>query len=97
VVELRLLDRKQEHGPLSELERQRAFLFEPAVPIQRLAEELADPRRGLREEEPAVPPGRAGPDPAPVDDEDALSALRDEARRRTAGNSGPYDDGVGRV
>jgi hypothetical protein len=95
VGELGLLDREQEHGPLGELERDRPLGLELAVPPNRLVEELADPGRGLAEEEAAVSAGRAGPDPAAVDDEDARAGLGKEARRRAAGDARPDDDDVG--
>jgi hypothetical protein len=94
VAELGLLNREQEHAPLPQIEGDRALL-ELAVPGERLVEQLADPGGGLAEEEASVPPGSTGADPAAVDDEDALSCVREEARRRAAGDAGSDDDGVG--
>jgi hypothetical protein len=95
VGELGLLDREQEHGPLGELERDRPLGLELAVPPNRLVEELADPGRGLPEEEASVSSGRARSNPAAVDDEDALAGLRKEAGRRATGDARPDDDSVG--
>jgi hypothetical protein len=95
VLELALLDGEEEHGPAAQVEGHRPLLLQAAVPLDRLREELADPRGRLREEEAAVPPGGARADAAAVDDEDALPRLREERRRRAAGDAGSDDDGVG--
>jgi hypothetical protein len=94
VVELGLLDREQEHGPLPQVERDRALLELP-VPGERLVEQLADPRGRLAEEEAAVSPRGAGADAAAVDDEDVLARGREQTRRRAAGDAGSDDDDVG--
>jgi hypothetical protein len=94
MVELGFLDREQQHRPPAEVERHRAFLLELAIPRDRLVEQVADPEGRLGEEEAAVPPGGAGPDAAPVEDENALPRLREEAGRRAAGDAGPDEDGV---
>jgi hypothetical protein len=95
VIELGLLDREQEHGPLPQLERDRALLLERAVPGESLGEELADPGRRLAEEEAAVAARRPCADAAAVDDEDALARLGEDTCSRAASDAGPDDDGVG--
>jgi hypothetical protein len=97
VPELGLLDGEHEHRPRAEVERHGALLLELEVPGDRLGEELADPARRLAEEKASVAAGGSGPDPAAVDDEDALARLGERARRRAAGDAGADDDGVGPV
>jgi hypothetical protein len=95
VPQLRLLDREQEHGPSPQVERDWALLLQLAVPGQCLREQPTDPGSRLAEEEAAVAARGAGPDAAPVDDEDALACLGEETRRCAAGDAGSDDDGVG--
>jgi hypothetical protein len=97
VSELGLLDCEQEHRPLAQVERHRPLRIELAVPGDGLVQQLADPGGRLRKEKPAVPPRGAGADPAAVDDEDALARLREQTRRRAAGDAGSDDDGVRRL
>jgi hypothetical protein len=80
----------------AEVEGDRPLGLQLGVDRGRLGEELVDPRRGLAEEEAAVSPGRSRADPGPLDDEDALAALGEEARERAAGEAGARDDDVGR-
>jgi hypothetical protein len=94
VRELVLLDREDELGPGTEVERDRPFVLEPAVPGDGLVEELVDPGRRLAEQEAPVPSRRARAEAAPVDDQDALARLCEETRRRAAGNAGSDDDDV---
>jgi hypothetical protein len=94
VRELIFLDREHELRPGPQVERDRPLVLEPAVPGDRLVQELVDPRRRLAEQEAPVPPGRARAEAAPVDDQDALARLCEETRRRAAGDAGSDDDGV---
>jgi hypothetical protein len=94
VGELTFLHGQNEHRPRAQVERDRALVLERPVPRDRLVEQLGDPGRRLAKEEAPVPAGRARADPAPVDDEDALARLREETRRRAAGDTGSDDDGV---
>jgi hypothetical protein len=89
-----LLDGEQEHRPRAQVERHAAPVLQGAVPVDRFVEQLVDPGGGLAEEEAAVSSGGAGPDPAAVDDEDALARLCQEARRCAAGDPGSDDDRV---
>jgi hypothetical protein len=94
VAELVLLRRQEQHRPGVEVERDRALVVERGVPRDRLGEELVDPRGGLREEEAAVAPGGAGPDPAAVQENDVGPGFRESARRRATGDAGSDDGDV---
>jgi hypothetical protein len=93
VWKLGLLDGEQEHRPLAQVERHRPVL-QLAVDLERLGEQLVDPRRGLREEEAAVSTRRAGADSARIDEEDIGACFGEEACGRAAGEAGADDDCV---
>jgi hypothetical protein len=94
VVELALLRRQEQHRPGAEVERDGALLVEGGVPLDRLGEELVDPRGGLREQEAAVAPGGTGADPAAVLENDVGPGFRESARRGATGDAGSDDGDV---
>jgi hypothetical protein len=75
VRKLTLFNRKDELGARPEVERYRPVLLQLGIDRRRLLQVLVDPRRRLPEEETSVSPGRAGPDPTPLDQNDFVAAL----------------------
>jgi hypothetical protein len=94
VFELTALDRQEEHRPRSQVEWNRPVLLELAIDLERLREQLIDPRRRLTEEEAPVSPGGTGADSTGVDERDARSCLGEEARGGAAREACADDNGV---
>jgi len=92
VWELALVNCEDELGARPEVERYRPVLLQLRVDRRGLLQVLVDPRRRLPEEETSVSPGRAGPDPTSLDENDFVSALGGVPRDREAGQPSADDD-----
>jgi hypothetical protein len=90
--ELAFLHREDELGARPEVEGYRPIGLQLGVDRQGLIQVLVDPRRRLAEEKAAVSPGRAGPDPTALDEDDSVAPLGGIARDREAGKSSADDD-----
>ena len=90
--ELALVNCEDELGARPEVERYRPVLLQLGVDRRGLLQMLVDPRRRLPEEEASVTPGRAGPDPTALDENDSVAALGGVPRDGEAGEPSADDD-----